>query len=120
VSKDPGRPLVEFASPPPLPAADRFHTPHHYEDGGPVAKHRLADRRAGTRVPIPAHLVHMVDLGTRMSHLLTRDATADPHGRYPALCGLDVLPAAMVDPGTGYCRNCRSTARSGISGQRSR
>jgi hypothetical protein len=44
------------------------------------------------------------------------DATADPHGRYPALCGLDVLPAALVDPGTGYCWDCRSS----IPGPRSR
>jgi hypothetical protein len=58
----------------------------------------------------------LVDLGTGTSHLLTPDATADPHGRYPALCGLDVLPAALVDPGTGYCWDCRSS----IPGQRSR
>ena len=25
-----------------------------------------------------------------------------------ALCGLAVLPAALVDPGTGYCCRCRS------------
>lgn len=81
-----------------------------------MAKHRLADRRARTQTPIPAHVVDVVDLGTGTSHLLTRDATADPHGRYPALCGRDVLPAALVDPGTGYCWDCRSS----IPGQRSR
>jgi hypothetical protein len=81
-----------------------------------MAKHRLADRRTRARVPIPAHMVDMVDLGTGTSHLLTPDATADPHGRYPALCGLDVLPAALVDPGTGYCWDCRSS----IPGPRSR
>ena len=80
-----------------------------------MAKHRLADRRARARVPIPAHMVDMVDLGTGTSHPVDPDATADPHGRYPALCGLDVLPAALVDPGTGYCWDCRSS-----SGPRSR
>jgi hypothetical protein len=38
---------------------------------GTMAKHRLADRRARARVPIPAHMVDMVDLGTGTSHLLT-------------------------------------------------
>jgi hypothetical protein len=51
----------------------------------------------------------MVDLGTGTSHLLTRDAIADPTGRYPALCGVAVLPAAMVDPGRRYCWLCRSS-----------
>jgi hypothetical protein len=83
-----------------------------------MAKHRLADRRARARarVPIPAHTVDMVDLGTGTSHLLTPDATADPTVATPALCGLDVLPAALVDPGTGYCWDCRSS----IPGPRSR
>ncbi|HEX8759257.1 MAG TPA: hypothetical protein VF734_04610 [Pseudonocardiaceae bacterium] len=30
-------------------------------------------------------------------------------GRFRALCGTEVLPAALVDPGTGYCWPCRST-----------
>ena len=71
-----------------------------------MAKHRLADRRARARVPIPAH---MVDLGTGTSHLLTLDATADPTVATPRVGGLDALPAALVDPGTGYCWDCRSS-----------
>jgi len=85
-----------------------------------MAKHRLADRRARTRVPIPAHMMDMVDVGTGTIHLLTRDAAADPTGRYPALCGLDVLPAAMVDPGRRYCWNCRSASTIPSQSQRSR
>jgi hypothetical protein len=93
----------------------------HPKGGGPWLNtdSPTADRRARARAPTPAHMVDMVDMvdiGTGTSHLLTPDATADPHGRYPPLCGLDVLPAALVDPGTGYCWDCRSS----IPGPRSR
>ncbi len=54
--------------------------------------------------------VELVDARTRLAHLLTPDPLAAgrlPHGRYLALCGADVLPAAMVDPGCGhYCPSC--------------
>jgi hypothetical protein len=55
----------------------------------------------------------MVDLRTGLTHLLTPDA-AD--AGMVALCGRPVLPAALVDPGAGYCWDCRST----IPGARSR
>ncbi len=60
----------------------------------------------------PTGMVEMVDIRTGDNHLLTPDAAAAgraaPH-RYLALCGADVLPAALVDPGTGYCGPCRSS-----------
>ncbi|MGH3782426.1 MAG: hypothetical protein ACRDRO_17855 [Pseudonocardiaceae bacterium] len=51
--------------------------------------------------------VEMVDIaGT--AHRLTPDAAADglPRGRYSALCGEDVVPAAMVARKARYCRLC--------------
>jgi hypothetical protein len=60
----------------------------------------------------------MVDLGTGGTiHLVTRDVTPDRWGRYAAVCGVDVLPAAMVDPGRGFCEPCRAAS---IPTQRSR
>jgi hypothetical protein len=57
--------------------------------------------------------MNMVDLRTGLTHLLTPEA-AD--AGLVALCGLAVLPAALVDPGTGYCWNCRSTIPTQRSG----
>ncbi len=71
-------------------------------------------RRAREVRPRLADFVKLVDVGTRLTHLLTRDAHAEgvrPKGRYWALCGADVLPAAMVDPGSGrYCHACLANA----------
>lgn len=64
------------------------------------------------RVAPPTGMVEMVDILTGHNHLISPDAAAagwQAVGRYQALCGADVLPAAMVDPGTGYCWPCRST-----------
>lgn len=73
------------------------------------SKHRLEkgqeDRQRRT--------VDVVDLRTGPTHLLTPDA-AD--AGLVALCGRPVLPAALVDPGTGYCWDCRSTIPSQSSG----
>ena len=69
-------------------------------------------RRKRHQVAPPRRLVEMVDIRTGDNHLLTLDAAAagrQAAGRYRALCGADILPAALVDPGTGYCRPCRST-----------
>lgn len=57
-------------------------------------------------------MVEMVDIRTGQRHLLTPDAAAAGRrttGRYYGLCGTDILPAALVDPGTDYCWLCRST-----------
>lgn len=62
--------------------------------------------------------VEVVDARTRTAHFLTRDALAagrDPKGRYIALCGQDVLPASLVEPGSHRCPSCVS-----IPSQRSR
>lgn len=51
--------------------------------------------------------IEMVDTaGT--AHLLTIDAAASglPRGRYTALCGEDVLPAALVAREARSCRLC--------------
>ncbi|MGH3569336.1 MAG: hypothetical protein ACRDRH_25595 [Pseudonocardia sp.] len=72
-------------------------------------------RRNGrrTRDVIPERrTVEMVDITTLQAHLLSDDAvTPGRHGgHYTALCGTDVTPAAMVEPGRGYCRSCSSSA----------
>ncbi len=73
-----------------------------------MPKHRAAQRpwwrRAPEVRPRLSDFVKLVDVGTRLTHLLTGDAYAEglrPKGRYWALCGADVLPAALVDPGSG-------------------
>jgi hypothetical protein len=67
-----------------------------------MGRHRLEKRHDAQRV---RRTIDMVDLRTGLTHLLTPDAAAV--GKV-ALCGLAVLPAALVDPGTGYCWRCRS------------
>ncbi len=50
--------------------------------------------------------VDMVDLRTSKVHLLTPDAAAAD--LKVALCGADVIPASLTEPGRGYCQSCRS------------
>jgi hypothetical protein len=69
-----------------------------------MAKHRLGKRRQDERLH---RTIEMVDTaGT--AHFLTIDAAADGRlrGRYTALCGEDVLPAALVAREARYCRLC--------------
>ncbi len=66
-----------------------------------TSKHRLEKRQEDRQ----RRTVDVVDLSTGLTHLLP-DADA---GGLIALCGRPVLPAALVDPGVGYCWDCRST-----------
>ena len=53
-----------------------------------------------------------VDLRTSITHFLTPDAAAAGRrsaGRYIALCGEDLIPASMTEPGRGYCEPCRTS-----------
>lgn len=62
--------------------------------------------------------VKIVDVaGT--AHRLTIDAAADglPRGRYSALCGEDVLPAALIAREARYCQLCAPMT---VPGQRLR
>lgn len=56
--------------------------------------------------------VELVDARTKTAHFLTLDAYDEglhsPGVGYVALCGAEVAPAAMVEPGQGYCWPCRS------------
>jgi hypothetical protein len=54
----------------------------------------------------PRKLIEMVDALDFQRHRLSRDAAAGPEGRYVALCGAAVLPAALVEPGSSHCRRC--------------
>jgi hypothetical protein len=67
-----------------------------------TSKHQLEKRQQDHQ----RRTITMVDLRTGLTHLLTPDA-AD--AGLVALCGRPVLPAALVDPGVGYCWDCRST-----------
>jgi hypothetical protein len=76
-----------------------------------VGKHSKL-RRHRHRVAPLSGMVEMVDIRTGHNHLLTLDAATagrQAAGQYRALRGADILPAALVDPGTGYCWPCRST-----------
>jgi hypothetical protein len=76
-----------------------------------MPKHRLTTRQ-GSTPQRTARPVEMVDRRTRVTHLMTPDAAAaahGPEGRYLALCGAELIPAAMVEPGCGYCLPCLST-----------
>jgi hypothetical protein len=68
-----------------------------------AGKHRPAQPR---RRP-----VELVDARTKQAHLLTLtayEAGFDPHVAYIALCGAEVLPACLAEPGKSYCKPCRS------------
>jgi hypothetical protein len=51
--------------------------------------------------------LELVDV-TGTAHRVTVDAAAEglPRGRYATVCGVDVLPAAMVTREARYCRLC--------------
>jgi hypothetical protein len=77
-------------------------------------KRKRAERTAHHRA------AEVVDARTLRAHLLTPDALADGRhaaGRYIALCGQDVLPASLVEPGRGRCTSCSAipAQRSGLS-----
>ncbi len=69
------------------------------------------------RHPLVRRTVEIVDARTGTAHRLTPDAAMDglPRGRYSALCGQEVLPAALVAREARYCRLCAP-----IPAQRSR
>lgn len=59
----------------------------------------------------PHRAVEVVDARTRTMHSLTEEALAAgrlSQGRYIALCGQDVLPAGLTEPGTRRCPSCVS------------
>jgi hypothetical protein len=79
---------------------------------------RLTCRRPRLALRPPAPL-EWVDLRSGITHLLTPEAAAAgrvKRGRYVALCGVEVIPAGMTEPGRGDCQPCRVAA---IPGQRS-
>jgi hypothetical protein len=79
-------------------------------------KHRLKRRRAEHTAR--HRTIKVIDAHTLTTHVLINDAFAAGRllkGRYIALCGQDVLPASLVEPGRGRCSSCVS-----IPAQRSR
>jgi hypothetical protein len=71
---------------------------------------RLTRRRPRLALRPPAPF-DRVDLRTGITHLLTPDAAAAGRvrgERYIALCGAEVIPAGMTEPGRGHCETCRT------------
>ena len=74
-----------------------------------TGKHRLRNRRVQTQHITRHRAVEVVDARTLTTHFLTMDALATgrlPKGRYITLCGQDVLPASLVEPGRNRCLSC--------------
>ena len=64
-------------------------------------RHRLTPRRRC--------LVDMVDIRSLVMHLVTPDVAAAGlrgNGRCVALCGADVIPACLTEPGRFRCQPC--------------
>jgi hypothetical protein len=73
-----------------------------------AGRHRIKGRQVQHAAP-PQCPVEVVDARTRTAHSLTDEALAAgrlPQGRYIALCGQDVLPAGLTEPGSGRCPSC--------------
>ena len=72
-----------------------------------AGKHSIKTRR----VQRTSRYIEVVDARTLTAHFLTLDALAAgrlPHSRYIALCGRDVLPASLTEPGGRRCLFCVS------------
>ena len=66
-------------------------------------KRKRSERAAHRRT------AEVVDARTLRAHFLTSEALAagsSAAGRYIALCGQDVLPACLVEPGRSRCALC--------------
>jgi hypothetical protein len=74
-----------------------------------TGRHRLRNRRVQTQRTTRHRTVEVVDARTLTAHCLTMDALAAgrlPKGRYITLCGQDVLPASLAEPGRNRCLSC--------------
>ena len=73
---------------------------------------RHSKRAGGAHVRIPAQRgprpLRITDARTHVEHLVTDESLAAHRhtGRYPALCGTEVLAASLTDPGRGRCPGC--------------
>ncbi len=84
------------------------------------ARHRLL-RRRHQLTPRRHCLLDMVDIRSLVVHRVTPDAAAAGFrgtGRYIALCGAEVIPACMTEPGRFRCEPCLSQSAS-VPSQRS-
>ena len=64
----------------------------------------------------------MVDARSGVGHLVAVE-TAAVHrraGRYPALCGMEVIIASMLAEPEGQCRDCQHRAQAGAGAARQR
>jgi hypothetical protein len=78
-----------------------------------TGRHRLKGRSVVQRTA-RHRAIEVVDARTLTAHFLTLDALAAgrlPKGRYITLCGQDVLPASLTEPGRNRCLTCVSIPR---------
>lgn len=83
-----------------------------------AGRHRLLGRQVQHTTRHRA--TEVVDARTLTAHFLTDDAFVAggrPKGHYIALCGQEVLPASLVEPGRSRCPSCAwiPSQRSGSS-----
>jgi len=73
-----------------------------------AGRHRLKGRSVVQRTT-RYRAIEVVDARTLTAHFLTLDALAAgrlPKGRYITLCGQDVLPASLAEPGRAAREPC--------------
>lgn len=78
-----------------------------YRDDDRVGQHRA--QQTGHRTLRRQQANPIVDARTLTAHRVTDEAFAAgrrAHGRYVALCGIDVLPASLTVAEVRYCRRC--------------
>lgn len=71
---------------------------------------RTLRRNEGVAVPAPRSPgIAVTDGLTRVTHRVSSEAMSEGRrtgGRYQALCGLQLWPASLTDPGRGRCTAC--------------
>lgn len=79
--------------------------PGEHGSNGSRCRHRVHVVSTPTEMPL---VVRMTDGRTGEAHLVTEDAVIAGcrAGRYPAVCGVEVLPASLTIPERGYCPPC--------------
>jgi hypothetical protein len=89
-----------------------FHS-KQYGGSTMTGRHRLKGRSVVQRTA-RHRAIEVVDARTLTAHFLTLDALAAgrlPKGRYITLCGQNVLPASLTEPGRNRCLSCVSIPR---------
>jgi hypothetical protein len=79
-----------------------------------TGRHRRQAAHASIPVQRRPRPLGIIDAQTHIEHLMT-DESARTHrhsGRYPALCGVQVLAASLAAPDRGRCPRCATWSAS--------